>query len=485
MTRERLEKLLHDIRHARIGVIGDFCLDAYWTMDSSLSETSVETGLPTRAVRLQRYSPGGAGNVANNLLAMGVTHVRAFGIVGCDPFGREMLRILGASGVDTRGIFVQENGWDTPVYIKPLQEEQEQSRIDLGNANALPADMAQILLRALSESLASLDLVIINQQLLRGIHTEELRQGLSAIASREAIPFVCDSRTFSDSYAGAIRKLSDREALRLCGERWESAEPVPRTAAARAAETLFSRWETPVFLSRGARGILVQDATGTREVPGLRILGRIDTVGAGDSATAGIAAGLAAGGDAVEAAALGNFAAGVTVQKLFTTGTATPQEIMAIGEDPDYVHNPELAADARNARYHGDSGIEIVSAPPRAGPVTHALFDNDGTISVLRQGWEAIMESVMVRSILGNAGNGADEKMLRRVQERVREYIDTTTGVQTLAQMQGLVELVREFGLVPEAEVKIAQGYKSLYDEGLLALVSPRIAMLERGELSV
>ena len=98
MTSERLEELLERIRPARIGVIGDFCVDAYWMMDPLLSESSVETGLPTRAVRLQRYSPGGAGNVANNLVSMGVAHGRAFGAAGRDLFGREMLRILGESG---------------------------------------------------------------------------------------------------------------------------------------------------------------------------------------------------------------------------------------------------------------------------------------------------------------------------------------------------------------------------------------------------
>lgn len=483
MTRERLENLLEQIRSARIGVIGDFCVDAYWMMDRSLSEISVETGLPTRAVRLQRYAAGGAGNVANNLLSLGVAAVRAFGIAGSDLFGREMRRILVASGVDTRGILVQERGWDTPVYIKPIEGQQEQNRIDLGSANALSPDKARDLLEALTIALGSLDLVIINQQLMNGIHTEELRKGLAAVISRASIPFLCDSRFFSDSYTGAMRKLNDREALKLCGERGDTAEPVPLSAAARAAEALFGRWNTPVFLTRGARGILVREALGAHEVPGLHILGSVDTVGAGDSATAGIAAALAAGADIIEAAELGNFAAGVSVQKLLTTGAATPAEIIAIGADPDYVHRPELAEDSRSARYHGNSEIEIVSAPRPAGPVTHALFDNDGTLSVLREGWDLTMESVMARAILGDSPDRADERLRRRVQERVREYVDTSTGIQTLAQMQGLVELVREFGLVPDADVKSAQEYKLLFSKEIGSLVSQRIAKLERGEL--
>ncbi len=82
MTRAELEGLLADIRKVRIGIVGDFCLDAYWSMDRSLSELSIETGLETRAVRAQRYSLGGAGNVAANLAAMAVGSVRAFGVLG-------------------------------------------------------------------------------------------------------------------------------------------------------------------------------------------------------------------------------------------------------------------------------------------------------------------------------------------------------------------------------------------------------------------
>jgi beta-phosphoglucomutase-like phosphatase (HAD superfamily) len=220
-------------------------------------------------------------------------------------------------------------------------------------------------------------------------------------------------------------------------------------------------------------------------VPGLQILGRIDTVGAGDSALAGIAAALAAGRDALTAAALGNYAAGVTVQKLFVTGTATPREIMDIGTDPDFVFEPELSDDARAARFLPSSEIEIVTALPRNARFTHAIFDNDGTISTLREGWEIIMEPMMIRAILGEGWKTADMRLYRNVQDRVRSYIDMTTGVQTLVQMHSLVDMVREFAVVPAAEVLTPEGYKRLYNDELLAMVASRISKLRRGELCV
>ena len=215
-----------------------------------------------------------------------------------------------------------------------------------------------------------------------------------------------------------------------------------------------------------------------------RLLGRIDTVGAGDSALAGIAAALAARRGAREAAELGNFAAGVTVQKLFTTGTASPAEVLAIGSDPDYVFEPELAADPHRARFHAGTGIEVVTAGPAGRRFTHAIFDNDGTVSTLREGWERIMEPMMIRAILGEGWRTAEERVHRAVQERVRDYIDTTTGIQTLVQMTGLVEMVREFGLVPADRVLDAKGYKAVYNAELLALVRVRLAKLERGEVA-
>ncbi|MGO9308839.1 MAG: PfkB family carbohydrate kinase [Spirochaetia bacterium] len=485
MTRDQLEALLSRIARTRIGVIGDFCLDAYWTLDASLSEISIETGLATRPVRGQRYSPGGAGNVVSNLSAMGVRRICAFGVLGSDPFGREMTRILGGAAVDLQGVLVQDSDWDTPVYVKPVEGGEEQGRIDFGNANSLAPATCASLLRALRKALGGLDLVIVNQQLLHGIHTPALREGLAALIREASIPFICDSRSFSDSYAGAIRKLNDREALRLIGTRWDGEDPVPRVDAERAAEALFQRWETPLFVTRGSRGMLVREKGGMHEVPGLQILGRIDTVGAGDSALAGIAAALAAGSDPVSAATLGNFAAGVTVKKLFITGTASPAEIMAIGSDPDYVCNPELAEDPRAARFHAGAEIEIVGPVPAALLPTDAIFDNDGTISTLREGWEGIMEPVMIRSILGDGWKTAEEKLYRSVRERVHDYIDMTTGVQTLVQMHGLADMVREFGIVPATEMKDPVGYKELYNQELLALVSGRIAKLRRGELCV
>ncbi len=486
MNRHDLMDLLERIRRARIGILGDFCLDVYLLMEPAASEASLETGLSTRPVRTQRYSLGGAGNVASNLQAMGAANLFAFGVLGRDPFGLEMSGLLTSKGVNTEGLLTQGENWDTHVYMKPYEREQEQHRLDFGAFNELHAVTAGLLLERLTAALPLLDLIIVNQQIVRGIHTREFRTELrTLIGSHSEKTFIVDSRHFPDEYGGAIRKLNAAEGARLLGMDGAAFDQLDRRAMESLASTLYRRWGKPVFLTRGEHGCVIIDQQGFREIPGLLILSPVDTVGAGDSMLAGIAAGLAVGAEPYRAAELGSLVAGVTVQKLMQTGTATPEEILRLGPDPDRRYRPDLARNHRRACHLDDTEIEIVSALPDRRRFTHAIFDHDGTISTLRQGWEEIMLPMMVSAILGSREHDADESLYNHVVTAVRSYIDKTTGIQTLVQMKGLVNLVRQFKCVPEREILDEFGYKEKYNEELLRMVNVRIRKLERGELAV
>ena len=156
MNLTELTTLLTKIRSCRIGILGDFCLDVYLLLDPSASEPSLETGLSTRPVRTQRYSLGAAGNVASNLQSMGVGTLRAFGVIGEDPFGREMSQLLTSKGIDMAGLMVQRAQWDSHVYMKPHEREQEQHRFDFGDFNELHASTSVSLLDALAAALPSM-----------------------------------------------------------------------------------------------------------------------------------------------------------------------------------------------------------------------------------------------------------------------------------------------------------------------------------------
>jgi len=486
MKRELLEKIISGIESVKIAVLGDFCLDAYWFIDESKSEISIETGQMTRPVKQQRYSLGGAGNVTNNITSLGVQDVRAFGVIGPDPFGTEMVKVMKQNGINPQNLLVQEKDWSTHVYTKPYVGDTEQSRIDFGNYNKLSKHTADKLINNLIAEIPEVDIIIINQQVLSGIHTEYFRKQITQVIQRfpEKI-FIADSRNYSVSYEGAYRKMNDTEAAILGGFKKDANDVVLYSEVKEAAMNLFKRYGKPLFITRGARGSVIVSGNGITDIHGLMIISKVDPVGAGDSYLAGAASALAAGYSMELAAEFGSYVAGVTVQKLFMTGTASPVEILNIGTDPDFVYSPELAEDIRHAKYWNGTEIEVINEWKQPLNIKHAIFDHDGTISTLREGWEHIMQPMMMKAILGKQFQLADEALYHKVYSRVVDFIDKTTGIQTLVQMKGLVELVKEFGLVPADQILDEFGYKEIYNDELLKMVRLREAKLSRGELSL
>jgi rfaE bifunctional protein kinase chain/domain len=486
MKKELLEKIISEIKSVKIAVLGDFCLDAYWFIDESKSEISIETGQMTRPVKQQRYSLGGAGNVTNNISAMGVKDVRAFGVLGPDPFGTEMVKVMKQNGINPKNLIVQEIDWSTHVYTKPYIGDIEQNRIDFGNFNMLSEQTADKLIGNLEAEIPEVDIIIINQQVLSGIHTEYFRSKITKVI--QSFPdkiFIVDSRNYSASYEGAYRKMNDLEAAILGGFKKDTNDVVLYSEVKEAAINLYNKFGKPLFITRGARGSIIVNENGVTNIDGLMIISKVDTVGAGDSYLAGAASALAAGYSLEIAAEIGSYVAGVTVQKLFQTGTASPSEILNIGTDPDFVYSPELAEDMRHANYWNNSEIEVINEWVQPLNIKHAIFDHDGTISTLREGWEHIMQPMMMKAILGDQFQDADEALYHKVYSRVVDFIDKTTGIQTLVQMKGLVELVKEFGLVPEDQILDEFGYKEIYNDELLKMVKEREIKLTRGELSI
>jgi rfaE bifunctional protein kinase chain/domain len=464
-------------------VFGDFCLDAYWWIDEAEGERSLETGLPVRRIIRQQYGLGGAGNVVANLIDLGVGHVRAIGVVGGDLFGGELLRLLRKQGVDTTGMFLLEDGWQTMVYAKPCRADEEEHRFDFGSFNVMPNETVETLLAELDRAAASSDIVVLNQQRATGISSPEIINRInSVIRNHPKTRFIVDARHHAELYQDSILKLNAGEARRVVGDCGKH-QVITAQLAKEYASRLQQQTRQPIFLTRGEKGIVVADGNLVHDIPGIQIIDRTDPVGAGDTALAALAAVLGSGGDSLAAAKFANVAASITVRKLQTTGTVTPAEIRTAGEHPDYVYLPELADDFRQACYLEQTEIEVLESLPEDLRIQHAIFDHDGTISTLRQGWEQIMEPMMVRAVLGPLFDTTEISVLHRVQERVQQFIDKTTGVQTLVQMQGLVQMVQEFGFVPAEQILDAHGYKKTFNQELLAMVHKRVEKLERGEL--
>lgn len=123
-----------------------------------------------------------------------------------------------------------------------------------------------------------------------------------------------------------------------------------------------------------------------------------------------------------------------------------------------------------------NKSLEIIKPLQRTrNRVKAAIFDFDGTISTLRQGWESVMEPLMIEMI--NGSDHADPELVNRI----RAYIDESTGIQTIFQMEWLAIQVSQYKRNPE--VHDPWWYKDEYNRRLLEMIKTRTDKLLSGEL--
>lgn len=339
MAKKDLLKVFARFSDKKIGVIGDFALDGYWTVVPDAALPSLETGKPTLPVSHQRYTAGAAGNVVSALTALGCTPVSVFGVIGKDPWGTHLQHILENLNADRSGLICQEQDWTTVAYVKPHISGTEQNRMDFGDFNQLHDATAHRLLSALRKALPELDAVVINAQARAGIHNALMKQGLQQIIEEHPNKlFIVDSREPETMYAGAVLKINNLELAKVHISS-KGSNPVHDALA-----MLYAEREKTVFVTCGEEGVLVGDANGITQIEGIKVAGPIDTTGAGDATMAGMTAALACKASPAEAAFIGNLAAAVCVRKVNQTGTASPDEMLALYQQSASLQNHRLSS---------------------------------------------------------------------------------------------------------------------------------------------
>jgi len=489
----RVEKILTEANGKSIAIIGDICLDLYYFQKQGFEEISVETQLKSNSVCRVKHELGGAGNVAVNCKSLGISNIDLYGIIGDDPHGETMISMLRKAGISINGVLKQPKNWLTHVYHKVYDDDyREQPRLDIGNFNIPDSAVQSKLLSMLEEKISSYQVVIINEQVQNGMHDSFFQDSLNNLIEKHSDTlWISDCRKLNHIYKKTIHKLNNHEGLALLNsvEEGNGKNRSEYNAPTEIASLLYQYWKKPVFLTCGKNGVVMADQHGTESIPGIHLIQTIDTVGAGDAFLSGLAAGFVAGANHKESAELGNFAATISVQKLYETGHPDKDEVIALSEDTDYLYNTELASDYRQAVHYNDTDIEIIN-PDIVGSFSGnfprvAIFDHDGTISVLRQGWEEIMTDMMIKSIAGKQYDSISHDDLADLKNQVHELIDQTTGVQTIIQMHELVRLIRENGYVPEKEILTPREYKDQYNQILLIKVNVKRNYYDRGKLSL
>ena len=116
------------------------------------------------------------------------------------------------------------------------------------------------------------------------------------------------------------------------------------------------------------------------------------------------------------------------------------------------------------------TNIEMLSAARPAKPPAHVLFDFDGTLSLIREGWVDIMVPQLARHLLPFARHGETDADITAL---VRDFVTRLTGKQTIYQMMALADEITRRGGTPLDP----REYKAEY----LDLLMGRIASRRRG----
>ena len=335
MDEARLRTIMEGFRERKILVVGDFYLDAYWIVDKTKSTLSLETPWYTNPVVAQRYSPGAAGTVTNNLAALEVGQIYTLGVIGEDGFGSTLLERLEANGCIT-DFMITASDRVTPTYLKPIHRgyegiEIEGPRFDIENQSIMQSEVEDRVLDALRQCVPQVEGVIVGDQIPRdnlGVITDRVRTEICRLAMEFPSKIVfADSRTRIGKYRNITVKPNRFEVKRAVDPDW-TGEEVDIEEAKRCGQILTARTEKPLFVTVGAEGILVFSDGRIEHVQGIPLETETDPVGAGDSVSAAIVATLCGGFSYLEAAQLGNLVASITVTKIGTTGTASHIEVI-------------------------------------------------------------------------------------------------------------------------------------------------------------
>ncbi|HVF38351.1 MAG TPA: D-glycero-beta-D-manno-heptose-7-phosphate kinase [Gemmatimonadaceae bacterium] len=322
ISRERLSTLLDAAEGKRVAVVGDAMLDVY--LRGEVERISPEAPVPVVRVRERKLGLGGAGNVANNIMALGA-HCEIVCAVGDDVAGATIREMLRESGIGTRSLVSVERPTTTKTRV--VARAQQLVRYDEEDDSDLAGDETDRLLDAIRVAVSDADAVVL-QDYNKGVLVPVVIRAAIDLATSRQVPVVVDPkyRNFFGYRGATIFKPNRRELESALGASVdiEHHEALPATFDRLGVDHL--------LLTLGEKGMALLSADG--EIGRIPTTARevYDVVGAGDTVTAYLATMLAAGATAAEAAVVANFAAGVEVAKL-GAATVNASEVLAAYDD--------------------------------------------------------------------------------------------------------------------------------------------------------
>ncbi|HIJ95095.1 MAG TPA: D-glycero-beta-D-manno-heptose-7-phosphate kinase [Desulfuromonadales bacterium] len=320
MDRKRVESIFSHTPEIRCLVVGDLMLDEYlW---GKAERISPEAPVQVVDVLREELRLGGAGNVVNNLAALGA-QVSVCSVVGDDENGWALLKEFSRHDIDIKAIFL-DPARRTSRKTRVVAAHQQIVRIDRESREAVPSFYEEQVCSWIAAHINEFNVVVLSDY-NKGVLTPTVIATAVSAAAATSIPVLVDPKGSDYSrYRGATLLTPNRKeaeaasdvTIRDAASLSQAADTI--MAAVGLRHLLITRSEEGMSLfTAGAEAVHIP--TVAREV--------FDVSGAGDTVLATLAVGMASGCTMAEAAGLANVAAGIAVGKLGTS-IVTPQEII-------------------------------------------------------------------------------------------------------------------------------------------------------------
>lgn len=323
MTDKPLRDLIASAQGKHVVCVGDIMLDRFVYGD--VARISPEAPVPVLRHSRTVSMPGGAGNVARNLISLGLK-CTLLGVVGDDAEGAELSKAC--TDVDLKLTVTSKR--ETVVKTRFISGGQQLLRVDVETPDSYEDDVSQRLTASAIEAIASADLLILSDY-AKGALTDSLISACITAATERGIQTIVDPKSDDFSkYRGADVIKPNASELGAC-----VGAPIETDVDAEAGleKALAEGHAQNIVVTRAAKGMSVITADGAvahkkgtaREV--------FDVSGAGDTSISAIALGLVGGGSISEAVDLAILASGLAVGKAGTAVVTTDELVAQVSGD--------------------------------------------------------------------------------------------------------------------------------------------------------
>lgn len=305
-----------------IAVIGDLMMDEYvWGQANRVSPES-----PVLVIDVQRETavPGGAANVASNILALGAK-VRVLGAVGSDEVGQELRASLAVRGADVTGVITDPTR-PTTRKTRVVAQSQQVLRIDRELSVDLSKESSAELLGHLETAIPSANAVLLSDYAKGVVNKSFVPDAIKAVRGQKK-PFLANAKPPNASLlAGAsLVTINLSEALATSGDqRFNDDELIHN-----AGHDLRLKLKVDILVvTRGPKGLCAWTSDGEAVAVPAHPVAVYDVAGAGDTVVSILTLCMAAGVSINIATRLAVIAAGIVVGKV-GVATVTAEELLA------------------------------------------------------------------------------------------------------------------------------------------------------------